>query len=67
MSKYVKATEAADYSKAVLIMCEFQKYDYKNPLPICEYTKELCMYCLLGNMKTYYQAKEALKERENNA
>ena len=45
-------------------MCEFQKYDYKNPLPICEYSKAPCTLCIWGNMKTYHEAEKALKERE---
>lgn len=33
-------------------MCEYQRID-ENELPMCEYTKELCTYCVLGNGKTY--------------
>ena len=46
-------------------MCEFQKYDLKNPLPICDYTKELCTLCVFGNKKTYYEVEQAAKERES--
>ena len=48
-------------------MREYQKYDLENPLPVCDYTKELCTLCILGNMGTYNEARKAEKERESNA
>ena len=43
-------------------MCEYQRIEENKP-PMCEYTKELCTYCVLGNGKTY---NEALKKGVNN-
>lgn len=49
-------------------MCEFQRIPLNRvvdgetvvkSLPICEYTKELCTYCVLGNSKTYNEAKRS--------
>lgn len=46
-------------------MCEYQKYDLENPLPICTYTQELCTLCIWGNMGTYNEARKAEKEQKN--
>ena len=48
-------------------MCEYQKYDLEDPLPICTYTQELCTLCILGNMGTYNEVRKAEKESESNA
>ena len=36
-------------------MCEYQRIEENKP-PMCEYTKDLCTYCVLGNGKTYEEA-----------
>lgn len=36
-------------------MCEFQRIK-ENELPICDYTKNLCTFCVLGNANTYKEA-----------
>lgn len=41
-------------------MCDYAKRNENNVL-ICEYTKTLCTLCVLGNRKTYEEAKKALK------
>ena len=43
-------------------MCEYQRVEDNKP-PVCEYTKDLCTFCVMGNCKTY---KEATRS-ENNA
>ena len=42
-------------------MCEYQIYNpnEKEQFPTCEITNELCTFCILGNAKTYNEAKEA--------
>lgn len=54
-------------------MCEFQRIPPSKVidgetvvkgLPMCEYTKNPCTYCILGNSKTY---NEAVKRSDNNA
>ncbi|MBQ8766076.1 MAG: hypothetical protein IJZ16_04670 [Clostridia bacterium] len=54
-------------------MCEFQRIPpsrvvdgetVAKSLPICEYTKSLCTYCICGNSNTY---NEAIKRSDNNA
>lgn len=42
-------------------MCPYQRIDHhsKSILPICEYTKELCTYCVYGNFDNYNKAQEA--------
>lgn len=48
-------------------MCEFQRVtNSKEELFLCEYTKRYCTLCVLGNAKTYLEAKEAQKEVRNN-
>lgn len=37
-------------------MCEFQIIK-PDKLPMCEYTKDICTYCVCGNSKTYDEAK----------
>lgn len=45
-------------------MCEFQRMPPNKvingvevkQLPVCEYTKDICTYCVLGNSKTYNEA-----------
>lgn len=52
-------------------MCEFQKILPNKiingiefaQLPICEYTKDICTYCVCGNSNTY---NEAIKMRSDN-
>lgn len=43
-------------------MCEYAKFpiDMFGP-PVCEYTKGLCTLCVMGNAKTYKEAKQAEK------
>ena len=36
-------------------MCEYQRVK-ENELPMCDYTKSLCTFCVLGNAKTYKEA-----------
>ena len=36
-------------------MCEYQRVK-ENQMPMCEYTKTWCTYCVLGNGKTYKEA-----------
>ena len=36
-------------------MCEFQRV-FSNKLPVCDYTKDLCTFCVCGNSKTYNEA-----------
>ena len=47
-------------------MCEYQRIEENKP-PMCEYTKELCTYCVLGNRHTYEKAVKALERSKNNA
>ena len=52
-------------------MCEFQIIPQNKvingvevaQLPICEYTNDICTYCVFGNQKTYNEAKRS----DNNA
>lgn len=48
-------------------MCEFQRIkitpEVKELLPMCDYTKDYCTLCVLGNSKTY---NEAVKKRNDN-
>lgn len=48
-------------------MCEFQRIsnspDGKEQPPMCDYTKDYCTLCVLGNAKTY---NEAVEKRSNN-
>lgn len=48
-------------------MCEFQRInnspDGKELPPMCDYTKDYCTLCVLGNAKTY---NEAVEQRSNN-
>lgn len=37
-------------------MCEYQKVT-EGELPVCEYTGRECTLCVLGNSRTYNQAK----------
>lgn len=58
-------------------MCEYQRtpplsLGKSSGMPICEYTKELCTFCVYGNMNTFLKAKEAegdsfliVKEKNN--
>lgn len=43
-------------------MCEFQIVK-PNGLPMCEYTNDICTYCVCGNSNTY---NEAIKRSDNN-
>ena len=43
-------------------MCEFQRIE-PNKLPICEYTEEICTYCVYGNEKTYNEAIKAKEQK----
>lgn len=43
-------------------MCEYQRVD-EGKLPMCEYTKKECTLCVLGNARTYEEAKR--KENEH--
>ena len=52
------------------IMCEYQIIPQKvidgevqKSVPMCEYTKSPCTYCVLGNSQTY---NEAVKKEVNN-
>ena len=49
-------------------MCEYQRIDHysKSDLPICDYTKELCTFCVYGNFNTYNKAKEAEGEKNES-
>lgn len=40
-------------------MCEYQRINPNNEkeLPICTANNELCTFCVLGNAKTYNEAK----------
>lgn len=47
-------------------MCPFQRVNFepfKASLPMCDYTKDLCTFCVHGNQKTY---NEAIKQKEND-
>ena len=46
-------------------MCPYIKFntDNLNQIPICEYLKDFCTLCVLGNAKTL---NEALESEENN-
>ena len=39
-------------------MCEYQRIEENKP-PMCEHTKDLCTYCVLGNRKTYEEAERS--------
>lgn len=43
-------------------MCEFQIIK-PNGLAMCEYTNDICTYCVCGNSNTY---NEAIKRSDNN-
>ena len=47
-------------------MCEYQTFNPNddNSLPICEVNNELCTLCVLGNAKTYEEARAKESERE---
>lgn len=48
-------------------MCEYQRINPNNEkdLPLCVANNKTCTFCVLGNAKTYQEAKEkALKENE---
>lgn len=40
-------------------MCEYQRFTEEDKFPMCEHTKGLCTLCVMGNAKTYNDAKEA--------
>lgn len=45
-------------------MCEYQIFNpenFKEP-PMCDYTKQRCTFCVVGNKKTHNEA----KTKENN-
>ncbi len=48
-------------------MCEYQRINPNNPkeLPMCAVDNKLCVYCILGNAKTYNEAKEKEKANES--
>lgn len=57
--------------RGVKAMCEFMRVNpnnkVKSDLPMCDYTKELCTFCILGNSNTYNKAKECeCGERKTN-
>lgn len=45
-------------------MCEYQRVEL-DKLPMCDYTKKPCTYCVLGNATTYNQAKKYEREITN--
>ena len=44
-------------------MCEFMIVYGGDKMPKCDYTKELCTFCVFGNAITYKEAKEAEKRK----
>lgn len=42
-------------------MCKFQIY--KEEIPYCEYTEDVCTLCVLGNKETY---NKAINNEDNN-
>lgn len=58
-------------------MCQYQitpplSLGKSSGIPICEYTKEFCTFCVYGNADTYLKAKKAesdplgiIKEKDN--
>lgn len=40
------------------MMCEYQVFNPNDDLPVCTVNNELCTLCVLGNAKTYNEAKE---------
>ena len=38
-------------------MCEYQKF--QGELPICDYTKQPCTLCVMGNKNTYEEAERS--------
>ena len=48
-------------------MCEYARHPMDMfGMPTCEYTKELCTLCVMGNAKTYKEAKEAERKETRN-
>ena len=49
-------------------MCEYQRInpDNESALPICIVNNKLCTLCVLGNAKTYNEAKEK-EEKERGS
>lgn len=48
-------------------MCEYARHPMDMfGMPICEHTKELCTLCVMGNAKTYKEAKEAERKESKN-
>ena len=45
-------------------MCEYQRINHnsKCALPMCDYTKKLCTYCVCGNFDIYKKAQKAQEE-----
>lgn len=49
----------------ITTMCEFQ-IAYPKKIPMCEYTKGICDFCVCGNKKTYNEAIKNKEERSDN-
>ena len=49
-------------------MCEYQRINpnNENSLPICTVNNDICTLCVLGNAKTYNEAKQKEKENEKD-
>lgn len=49
-------------------MCEYQKVNFygKSKLPICDYTKSPCTYCIYGNADTYQKAEKDKRSKIND-
>ena len=48
------------------MMCEYQRINGEETLPICDVDNKICTLCVLGNAKTYNEAKKKEKENEKD-
>lgn len=46
-------------------MCSYQRIEENKP-PICEYTKDFCTLCVLGNGNTYEEAERSKKDENSS-
>lgn len=47
-------------------MCEYMRLYGESQTPVCLYTMDFCTFCVLGNAKTYNEAKAKSKAKEGD-